>query len=238
MGRGHGGTGRSTWRGSVEKGIGDESMVGLSPQLMKVLKEREDLIRLNDAFEMGTVYDEKGNVIFTNNRGNAGSVYLGDNTENMIVTHNHPGEMKNGKIEQALSLSDEDMFIAARYNEREIRAVTRNYTYSLRRPKGGWGIDSTNHGYVKDSSGNWVDNADVQRMKRVYRESFAHVSSKIYAYADSYKGGSEAAWNRAMKVLQHQVNREFARRMGWEYTKTRVDNATLLKFGGKPWRST
>lgn len=236
MAKGSGGTRGAAGGGA--NGVGDESMKGMSVKLMKALKEREDLIRLNDQFEMGTVYDEKGNIIYQENRGNASSVYLGNNTENMIVTHNHPGEMKNGKIEQALSLSDEDMFQAARYNEKEIRAVTRNYTYSLRRPKKGWGIDSTHGGYVKDSSGKWVDNADVKRMKSVYRKSFEAVTTRIYAYADNYKGGSEAAWGRAMKVLQHQVNKEFAKRMGWEYTKTRVDNHTLLKFGGKPWRST
>ena len=234
MGRGHG----SSRVGSVAKGLGDESMRGMSAKLMKALKEREDLIRLNDMFEMGTVYDEQGNIIFQNNRGEKSSVWLGNDTENRIVTHNHPGEMKNGKIEQALSLSDEDMFQAARYNEKEIRAVTRNYTYSLRRPKKGWGIDHTNNGYVKDSSGKWVDNADVKRMKSVYSKSWEAVTTKIHAYADSYKGGSDAAWNRAMKVIQHQVNREFAKRMGWEYTKTRVDNATLLRMGAKSWKST
>lgn len=218
--------------------VGDESMTGLSAKLKRVLKEREDLIRMNNMFEMGTVYDENGNIIYQENRGKEGSVYLGNDYENRIVTHNHPGEKKNGRIEQALSLSDEDIFIAARYNAKEMRAVTEHYTYRLRRPKKGWGVDSTNGGYVKDSSGKWVDNADMKRVKRVYKDSWAAVTKRVYAYADNYKGGSDAAWNRALKTLQHQVNKEFAKRMGWEYTKTRVDNATLLRFGAKPWRST
>ncbi len=226
MGRGHGMT-----RGSVERGIGDESMRGMSVKLMKVLKEREDRIRLNDSFEMGTVYDEQGNVIFNNNRGTDGSVYLGDNTANMIVTHSHPGEEVNGIIRQALSFSPDDMFLAARDNEKEMRAVTRHYTYSLKRPKKGWGIDSTNRGYVQDSSGNWVDNADVRRMKRVYEESDAAVHARITAYANKYKGGRHAAWERATKVYLHILNKEFAKRMGWEYTKTRVQNANLKRMG-------
>jgi hypothetical protein len=215
--------------------VGDESMRGMSAKLKKVLKEREDLIRMNNMFEMGTVYDEKGNVIFQNNRGEKSSVWLGNDYENRIVTHNHPGEKKEG---QALSLSPDDMFLAASHNAKEMRAVTEHYTYSLRRPKKGWGVDSKNGGMVKDSSGKWVDNSSVKRMKKVYSDSFMHVTSKLDHYADHYKGGSDAAWKRATVVVQHLVNKEFAKRMGWEYTKTRVDNATLLKFGGKPWRST
>lgn len=223
MGRGHGSS-----RGSgASKQVGDASMRGMSQGLAKVLKEREEEIRTNDWFEAGTVYDEQGNVIFNNDHGKNGEVNLGKDFENRIITHNHPlyGRSKGqARADQGGSLSDTDMFLAARFNAKEIRAVTRNYTYSLRRPEKGWGIDSTNGGYVwKAATGKWKDNSDVSRAKRVYKQAYKKVTEARDAYYFGYKGDRSAAWRRSSTVFWHQVNREFAKQMGWDYSKTKVN---------------
>ena len=226
MGRGHGSS-----RGSgpsKQGGGGDPTLRGMSPGLAAALAAREKLIRENDYYEMGTVYDTEGNIIFNNDKGKNGSVSLGNDFNDRIITHNHPGydaTRSQGYIKRpdgGGSLSDADIFTAARNNAREIRAVTRNYTYTMRRPEKGWGIDSTNHGRVWTGR-KWADNADTKRAKRVYNAVVKQVRAKRDEYYRNYKGDKNVAWRRSQTIIWHQVNREFAKRMGWDYSKTRIN---------------
>ena len=69
-----------------------------------------------------------------------------DKMLNNIVTHNHPGSPMN-------SLSDGDVLGAIRGNAKEIRAVTSGFTFSMKRPRGGWGkIDATKLGQAFTAS--------------------------------------------------------------------------------------
>lgn len=56
-----------------------------------------------------------------------------------IMTHNHPRALNQTGIKRiGSSFSRMDMMTAVRYNAREMRAVTPTYTFSMKRPKGGW----------------------------------------------------------------------------------------------------
>ena len=60
-----------------------------------------------------------------------------------IFTHNHPRgwqepEKSLGRIGN--SFSPADMYLAIAHNVSEMRAVTPNYTFAMKRPEEGWGI--------------------------------------------------------------------------------------------------
>jgi hypothetical protein len=220
MGRGHGG---SRGGGGAKGFQGDASMRGMSAGLAKALTDREADIRGNDNFEKGTVYDTEGNVIFNNDKGRNGSVFLGSDFENRIVTHNHPiNEKGKNRADEGGSLSKTDLMLASFNNTAEIRAVTRHYTYSLKRPAQGWGVDSTNGGYVLKGM-RFKPNADRQRVSKVYNSIQKKADTARLKYIREYKGDKAVARRRSFAVYYHQINREFAKQMGWEYSKTRVN---------------
>lgn len=136
MGRGHGGTGGSTWR---------------SGGLEKSLQTAEASIR-NSSIENAYVFDKHGKEVYRRIEGemihysnnpkiNAMMNKLTQNSHSVevplkyvkdhIVTHNHP----NG---DSFSYGDLEMMLKG--DAREIRAVGKNRIYSIKRPKGGWHV--------------------------------------------------------------------------------------------------
>lgn len=58
-----------------------------------------------------------------------------------IITHNHPRALgKSGIKAIGNSFSVNDIAVAVKNNVKEVRAVTPTYTFSLKRPKGGWSV--------------------------------------------------------------------------------------------------
>ena len=190
MGRGHGsGRGASAKAGGFQ---GDASMKGYSAGLAKAMTARESEIR-NERVENTSVFDDEGNELFRA-VGTTHDVKIdAKTTPNHIVTHNHPGIAGD-------SFSQGDVVNYAFWNAKEIRAVTRNYTYSLKRPEGGW-----KGGHEK-----------------AYKQAKAKVDRADNAYFKNYKGDMDAADRRISRTYNHRVNKEFAKIMGYEYTKTKV----------------
>lgn len=192
---------------------GDATMRGYSQGLAKSIYSEESNIR-NKPIEYGLIIDESGNVI-SRNVGTKSGVYIKGNMENNIITHNHP----SGR-----SLSDKDLFQAALHNAKEIRAVGSNgYTYTLKRPEKGWGVDSTNHGKILTKSGSWKDNASVTRMKGRYKRILNKMREEHLKYTSTYKGDREVALRRSSLVFHHKVNKLFAKSMGWDYQRVKVN---------------
>ena len=205
MGRGHG----SSRGGGGASGAGRD---GYSAGLTKALSERETEIRTKGT-ERITAFDENGNKLYENNKGFVGAVSLPKDIkslENSVITHNHP-EFKKSKrrSDEGGSFSSDDWNVMTLANAKEMRAVTRNYTYSMKRPKNGWGVTTDFRDGIKRSwQSAWIP---TERKIKVAREK----------YIANYKGDKEVARRRSFAVLYHQINREAARQLGWEYSKTR-----------------
>lgn len=116
-------------------------------KLYNKIANTESEIRLNKKIETGVVFDRNGNIII-DKRGESFSVSFTNEEcwmmKDGIFTHNHPRgwgypEKSLGRIGN--SFSPEDVFLAVRWDLAEMRAVTPNYTFIMKRPEKGWGID-------------------------------------------------------------------------------------------------
>ena len=84
-------------------------------------------------------------------------------------------------------------------NAKEIRAVTPTYTFSMKRPKGGWGVS------VKDFSA-------------AYDKIYKSVYNELQSYVDRQRYGAAAA-DRAQATHFHKVMTKLANKYGRIYTK-------------------
>lgn len=115
--------------------------------LYRKIASTENDIRMNKKFETGVIFDKIGEIII-DKRGASYSVsFTNEECKKMkdcIFTHNHPRgwgypDRSLGRIGN--SFSPEDVFLAVRWDLAEMRAVTPNYTFTMKRPENGWGID-------------------------------------------------------------------------------------------------
>ena len=115
-------------------------------KLYNKITNTENEIRLNKSFETGVLFDRNGNVVI-DKRGAKYSVAFTDEEcakmKDCVFTHNHPRgwqepEKSLGRIGN--SFSPADMYLAIAHNVSEMRAVTPNYTFAMKRPEEGWGI--------------------------------------------------------------------------------------------------
>lgn len=174
-----------------------------------VVKVEED-IRKNKTFETAVVYDDVGNMVLRK-KGKRYSVSLTDNEirliKDKVLTHNHPGGWKNaagtlGRIGNSFSRADVKTAISS--DVAEIRAVTPLYTFSLRRPAGGWGMSEAQ--FIR---------AYNDLMQEYERRLFA-----MYHKAKSVGLGNMYA-ERVNATVNHLFWKEFSKKYGFEYVKTK-----------------
>lgn len=125
----------------------DEERVDIQRRwLHRKISNMEREIRMNKKLETGVVFDSKGNIL-VDKRGKAYNVsFTEDECKRMkdcIMTHNHPRgweypENSLGRIGN--SFSPEDIYLAVNWNLAEMRAVTPNFTFIMKRPEQGWNI--------------------------------------------------------------------------------------------------
>lgn len=122
--------------------------------------------------------------------------------DDIIFTHNHPAALgQTGYRSIGNSFTPEDMVGAVKYNAKEMRAVTPSYTFSFKRPKGGWG--------VKQSA-----------VRKAFRKAQEQVLSEgQYYYERAHM--TDVANERYMATYWHKVNKIIAKQFGWIYTKKR-----------------
>ena len=188
--------------GSVQRKSPGVTEQGQSPFLSASLLSRESEIR-SKSDELAYVYDSDGNEII-HFQGNGGEVYIDKSKvpENAIITHNHPYSLgETGILAIGHSFSVDDIRQAVETNASEIRAVTPTYTYSLKRPAGGWGMTPTQA---------------VRRFNKIYRSKV----DELIKYRDNHDDETLAV-NRANTVADHAVVREFAKNYGLQYSKKR-----------------
>nr|DAH25947.1 MAG TPA: minor capsid protein [Caudoviricetes sp.] len=119
---------------------------GSNYELTKAVSDVESNIRQNKSHETGVLFNKDGNIVI-NKRGGSRSVQFTKDEcllmNDGIFTHNHPGAWgysENDIMRIGNSFSIQDIALAVGNNLAEMRAVTPNYTFSMKRPDGGWGI--------------------------------------------------------------------------------------------------
>lgn len=122
--------------------------------------------------------------------------------ENSIITHNHPRALGQKGIKAiGNSFSQDDIVSAVSTNAKEIRAVTPTYTFSVKRPKGGWG-----------GSPEQIGTAFARASRDVNIELRGYVARQDY---------SDTSVARAETTHFHKVMQKMSKQYGWIYSKKR-----------------
>lgn len=130
-GRAGGGAGGGMGSGSRSGGlVRGDTETGYSAALSRSVLKAEGEIK-DQKNETIVIFNDDGTVAFRKDGTRMGVTYDGRKSTDKVVTHNHPGP--------DAPFSSTDLKTAVEMNQKEIRAVSRNYTYSMKRPKGGWG---------------------------------------------------------------------------------------------------
>lgn len=194
MGRGHGGTGRSTWR----SGGGAEPH---SPELERNLQLWEGAIR-NRGNENVLAFDDKGMVKYMSQGDESSAEVEYDKIKNMVVTHNHPQESDHGLYRIGKSFSSADLKAAIGADVKEMRIVTPTYTFSIQRPRKGWGKTESQ---VESAYNNIGRNVIGKR-------------DTAYWKAGRTQAEKEQRVERVFATQDHRIVKELARQFGWTYT--------------------
>ena len=174
-------------------------------KLYNKITNTENEIRLNKSFETGVLFDKNGNVVI-DKRGAKYSVEFTDEEcakmKDCIFTHNHPRgwqepEKSLGRIGN--SFSPADMYLAIAHNVSEMRAVTPNYTFAMKRPEEGWGITISKF------------------EKLVNREN-----NKLRAEFTARINNNTLSPTMASAVHYHILWKRVAEKMKWSYTKAKT----------------
>lgn len=174
-------------------------------KLYNKITNTENEIRLNKSFETGVLFDKNGNVVI-DKRGAKYSVEFTDEEcakmKDCIFTHNHPrGWQEPEKSLERIgnSFSPADMYLAIAHNVSEMRAVTPNYTFAMKRPEEGWGITISKF------------------EKLVNREN-----NKLRAEFTARINNNTLSPTMASVVHYHILWKRISEKMGWSYTKAKT----------------
>jgi len=198
MGRGHGGT---------RSGSGTVATTerGLSQKVARAVTQMEESIRTN-SFESVHAFDDMGNETYQK-QGSAKDAYRVTGIDvkmlkDKVVTHNHPRSLgKSGIKSIGNSLSPSDIVTAVVSDAREMRAASPRYTFSMKRPAGGWGVSEKE---LKSRYSSVV--------RRINKLDSAYIKSQNYKVA---------AIERAEATYWHRVNKALAKSLGWDYSKSK-----------------
>ena len=157
---------------------------GYTERMSKNILGKEREIRKNKD-ESLHVFTASGNpVIQIQGKGAAVRFNAKDVPQNSILTHNHPRALgKTGMRAIGNSFSIDDIRTAVATNAKEIRAVTPTYTFSMKRPKGGWGVDANTAAKI-------FRQEDVLSLVKRIRNDF----DKVYVYPHWGKEGEYTRW--------------------------------------------
>ena len=132
--------------GNVNNGLKISSDYNLDKGAYKAITTHENRIRKNKSFETLLCFDDSGNILFKKHGSQKQIAFTEDEIKNFkdkIITHNHPGgwHSPEGSMHRiGSSFSKEDILMAIHSDAKEIRAVTPNYTFYMKRPASGWGL--------------------------------------------------------------------------------------------------
>lgn len=172
---------------------------GMNRQEAFRVSQLEKKIR-NRKTEKGYIIGSDGNIIgesIRSTRNSAGFRTIDFlKSKDAILIHNHPNATMGGTMAARIGLpfSDVDVENAVRFDQKEVRAVTPNYTYSLRRPKGGWGDKEAIYKALRE----W--NTEMRKNYNDYKYSKARRNGDYRETFDRGNvGGQWSAWKSFMK---------------------------------------
>lgn len=181
---------RSTRKGATEQGYTDK--------MAKNIISKESEYRYNKD-ETLHIFNDKGELLKSIGGKGAEVKTYEKIPENSILTHNHPRSLGEKGIRSiGNSFSRQDIVTAVSTNAKEIRAVTPTYTFSVKRPKGGWG-----------ASANTISGDFKRAHEAVYKEMSSYVHNRNY---------SASAMARAEVTHFDRVMKKMAKKYGWEYS--------------------
>lgn len=190
---------------------------GHSRGLDVALANTEASIR-NDLTESIYAFDKNGKLISSNSAGTNHNVAIpkGYNYKDAVFTHNHPGSGLGNNIAGRIgrSFSGNDLAVAITHDAAEIRAVTKNYTYSLKRPKNGWGISSSKE-VLK------IANSIKRRHDGVFNREYSRIMPKLNRGEITSEYANQAL-DRADVAGINGVLRGVAKKYGWSYTRKKT----------------
>jgi|GEM_PF-1444970 len=178
-------------------------------EITPIIVNNENEIRLTKTHETAMCFDSKGKILI-DKRGESTSVNFVQSElgkmKDCVLTHNHPrgwGFSENSLGRIGNSFSPADIYLAISANLSEIRAVTPTYTFSMKRPKTGWGIS-------------------VNELNKVINEEHQKCLSnfnKIINNAPSWH--KDVCAERASALHYHIVMKNLSKRLGFIYEKTK-----------------
>lgn len=174
-------------------------------KLYNKITNTENEIRLNKSFETGVLFDRNGNVVIDKRGAKYSVAFTDEECEKMkdcVFTHNHPRgwqepEKSLGRIGN--SFSPADMYLAIAHNVSEMRAVTPNYTFAMKRPEEGWGITISKFEKLVNRENNKLR---VEFTARINNNTLSPTMASVVHY--------------------HILWKRISEKMGWNYTKAKT----------------
>lgn len=174
-------------------------------RLYSAVTKVEDEIRMNKAFETSVVFDKDGNILL-DKRGKSRSVAFAEDEymkmKDAIMTHNHPSGWsypERSIMRIGNSFSVQDVCLAVGNDVAEMRAVTPNYTFVLKRPQNGW-------------NASWMEvKKEADKLSKMIKDDNSRRIDKGIA---TIQQASITHWHRLWK--------EISKKYGWEYSKSKT----------------
>ena len=150
-----------------------------------------------------------------------GTLMMAKAAKDSIITHSHPNNPRSGLAGRiGNTLSSTDVANAVRWDAKEIRATTPTYTYSIKRPKGGWGTTPEDVIRTFGRPGRAYDHVDGTYSIVGGSGLYGDVFRKGTEYLSQH-GYTRSNVSRADTIYQHQALKELAKKYGWSYTRKR-----------------
>lgn len=156
--------------------------------------------------ERVTAIDTNGRIVAQSTKGTRNQTRIpGYIPENCVITHNHPSAANGKSTAMGGSISGQDLGTSIYRNAAEIRAVSGQYTYSVRRPRNGW-------------------NADPVQVVNRWRSSYNRHIKDLTEYMNSGKDFNTRVerYRRLNTLASHMATRDIAKKYGMEYTRKRT----------------
>lgn len=193
---------------------------GLNRQEAFRVSQLEAKIR-NRRTEKGYIIGADGQIISESVKGtrNKAKFNVSDlrHAKDAVLTHNHPGtglyDTLAGRIGNPFSQADIEL--ATQYNMKEIRAVTKTYTYSIRRPKGGWGDPQKIKSVISSMHRNAKRGYDEYTTKPIAEFLTTRSSQAQQRLKEAHdRGNVGVQWSNLRKVVKE---------LGWTLTRRKVN---------------